>query len=100
MRAVAEARYDDPRPAEPWETAAIALDAELWAAAYRPPVDVGSLARRSLDVFAARGLAKGRTVDRQEDLDLLDTLLAKGRLGPEPAIADDHGRKWADRRAA
>jgi len=99
MRAAGREMDDEAEPAAPWEVDAIALDAELWAAAYRPPVDVASLARRAVDVMAARGLAHGKTDERQDDLDLLDTLLAKGRLNPEPEIADDHGRKWADQRA-
>ena len=98
----AEGRRNDPEaePAAPWEAAAIALDAELWAAAYRPPVDVASLARRAVDVMAARRLASGKPDERADDLDLVDTLLAKGRLGPEPQVADGHDRRWADRRTA
>ncbi|RSM74258.1 hypothetical protein DMB66_02290 [Actinoplanes sp. ATCC 53533] len=100
MRAAAQEMDDEAEPAAPWEVAAIALDAELWAAAYRPPVDVASLALRAVDVMAARRLARGEIDERQDDLDLVDTLLAEGRLNPEPEIADDHDRQWADLRAA
>ncbi|AEV83525.1 hypothetical protein ACWT_2916 [Actinoplanes sp. SE50] len=75
------------------------MDRELWAAAYRPPVDVASFARRAIDVFAARDVALGRTGERQKDLELLTALLAEGRLNPEAEIANDHDRRWADRRA-
>jgi hypothetical protein len=41
--------------------------------------------------MAARRLTRGGTDERQDDLDVLNTLLARGRLNPEPEVADDHG---------
>ena len=82
-----------------WREAAVRLDAELWAAAYRPPVDVAAFARQAVEVLAAHCLARGETDEIQEDLTLLEALLDKGRLNPEPAVATDSGRQWADRRA-
>ena len=99
MRAAGEAMEDDPRPPAPWETAAVTLDAELWAAAYRPPADPAQLARRAIDIFAARAQAKRKPDQKLEDLALLNILLTKNRLAPEPAIPINHGRKWADNRA-
>ena len=82
-----------------WQKAAVRLDAELWAAAYRPAVDVAPLARQAIDVLAARCLARGKTDEIQDDLTLLEALLAKRHLNTEPAVANDSRRQWADRRA-
>jgi hypothetical protein len=40
-------------PVRPWETAALALEAELWAALYRTDVEVPALARRAAHLIAA-----------------------------------------------
>jgi hypothetical protein len=82
--------------AQPREADAIALEPRVWASACRPSVNVASLARRAVEVMAARRLRGGESDSRRDDAELLDTLLSRGRLGPEPEIARDHGQRWAD----
>ncbi|SNY61808.1 hypothetical protein SAMN05421748_12322 [Paractinoplanes atraurantiacus] len=43
-------RKEDPMPVEPWEAPALALEADLWAALYRPDADVPALVRRTAEV--------------------------------------------------
>jgi hypothetical protein len=40
-------------PVQPWETSALALEAELWASLYRTDVEVAALARRAACLLAA-----------------------------------------------
>jgi hypothetical protein len=79
--------------AAPWEHASIALDQEIWAAAYRPGTDVASLAQQAIDINAARTRARHHRDPGQDDLELLVTLLNEGRLNPEQEIADGYDRR-------
>jgi hypothetical protein len=91
-----------PEPAQPWETAAIALEEELWASLYRPGVDVAVLVRRVAEVQAAYDAAgedrAGRAaVDPDHLFESLFLGLVAGTVQPEDP--EDSGRRWADERA-
>lgn len=51
-RRVKEEKGKPAEPAQPWERAAVELDAQLWASLYRPGVDALALARRVVEVQA------------------------------------------------
>ncbi|WP_127502376.1 hypothetical protein [Actinoplanes solisilvae] len=91
-------RLQDSEPAKPWEAPAVALDAELWASAYSPTVNIGVLARRAVEVLATYRRTRGRDAQAEADLQRVEKLLAEGRLGPESA--DDPARAWADQRGS
>ncbi len=82
---------------KPWETAAVDVHAEVWAAAYRPDVDLESLARRIIEAQAAYDRARGKTGQRDVDLRELTDLLTADRLMSH--AAEDSARASADRRA-
>jgi hypothetical protein len=89
--------------AQPWETAALALESELWASMFRPEVDVVALARRVVDVTMAYrdrpgGSPVGRGyVDISYDLLAFEAELAAGTFRPSTHMEED--RRYADRRA-
>lgn len=91
-----------PEPAQPWETAAIALEEELWASLYRPGVDLPALVRRVAGVRAAydaagEDRAKRAAVDPDRLFESLFAGLVNGTIQPEDP--EDSGRRWADERA-
>jgi hypothetical protein len=76
-----------PRRREPqhWEADAIALDAKMWAAAYRTSADADALARQARELLTAAQV--GPPADHRP----LDAV--------RPETTDDGKRSWADRRA-
>lgn len=101
-RQAAEKSGKTPDPAQPWETAAIELEDELWASLYRSDVDVAALARRVVEVQVAHDTATERegraTADPDRLFEELFAGLVDGTLQPEDP--EDSGRRWADERAS
>jgi hypothetical protein len=103
-RAGAARRGDEFPPAEPWETAALALESELWASMYRSGVDVVALARRVAEVMVAYrerpggGSPAGRGhVDISYELLAFEAEVAAGTFRPGAHM--EEARRHADRRA-
>ncbi|MEU5724984.1 hypothetical protein ABZ783_24590 [Micromonospora sp. NPDC047738] len=91
-----------PEPAQPWETAAIALEEELWASLYRTGLDVATLACRVVEVRLAYDAANEDRAGRAAaDPDRMFESLFAGLVGGtlQPDDPDDSGRRWADERA-
>lgn len=89
-------------PAQLWETAAIALEKELWASLYRPGVNMSALVRGVAEVQAAYNAAsedraKRVAVDPDRLFESLYAGLVDGTLQPEDP--EDSARRWADERA-
>jgi hypothetical protein len=96
-------------PVLPWEPQALALEAELWAALYRPAIDVAALARRAAYLLAAQKAAPkpwetttapatDRPVLDQIDLDLLASLESRLASGAAPGWTEVEARRDADSR--
>jgi hypothetical protein len=104
--ALARARGEEV-PEQPWEAAAVALEAELWESLYRPAVDPVPLARRAAHLTAA-WMAAGKSdsmsaapvsVDDadEERLTQLESRMASGV--PPRWSREFDARRWADARA-
>ncbi|WP_433299654.1 hypothetical protein ACQP2F_00390 [Actinoplanes sp. CA-030573] len=96
-RARARLAWDE-APPEPWETAAIRLDEDLWAALYRPDADVATLTTRVAEVLEAYNAHQVQANEPDRRHEELFAMLTAGTLNPDHED-DDHGRRWADRRA-
>ncbi|WP_433537833.1 hypothetical protein ACQPZK_08995 [Micromonospora sp. CA-249363] len=91
-----------PEPAQPWESAALELEEELWASLYRPDVDVMALARRVVEVQAAyNATSDDRAQQAAVGLDRLYESLVAGLMDGtlQPDDPEESGRRWADKRA-
>jgi hypothetical protein len=113
-RQYAEDRADGALPpAQPWESSALALEAELWASLYRPEVDAVALARRAAYLYAeyraaprpwgtadaASAATEPPALDQRqaELLARLEAELASGVMSPR---SDEfQARRYADARA-
>ncbi|MEU7906911.1 hypothetical protein [Actinoplanes sp. NPDC049118] len=96
-------------PVQPWETAALALEAELWTALHRPGVDVADLARRAAHLLATYQAtpipqesttlpaAAGPPVPDEASLRLLAELESRLTSGTMPPWSDEtEERRYAD----
>ncbi|MFI5928286.1 hypothetical protein ACIA3K_20305 [Micromonospora sp. NPDC051543] len=95
-------RRDGEWPAQSWESAALELEAELWASLYRPDVDVMALAHRVVEVQAAYdATSDDRAQQAAVGTDGLYETLVAGLLDGtlQPDDPEDSGRRWADERA-
>jgi hypothetical protein len=76
-------------PVQPWETAALSLETELWASLYRPDVEATALARRAACLLTAyrAALDEGTTAPETTDPPALDEISLKLLAGLESRLA-------------
>ncbi|BCY06987.1 hypothetical protein [Actinoplanes sp. L3-i22] len=94
-RIAALRRGDGGSPVPAWETAALAMEAEVWSSLHRPGVDVLALARRAERVFLDHAAAEPEAA-WTVDLTGLEAWLAAGAV---PGWAEQEARRHANERA-
>ncbi|WP_285560174.1 hypothetical protein [Actinoplanes regularis] len=97
-------------PVQPWETAALALETELWGSLYRPNVEVAALAHRAACLLAAYRAASDEETIAPETTDppvldeislellaRLESRLAEGTMSPGSEEIEErhHADAWA-----